>query len=74
MTISESGNFDTSRRISFRTLEQRITKEKTILDEIPAFHEAIKGKIIRCNICFEAWLGKLNLVRKIWLAICAQGV
>ena len=71
MTISELGNFDTSRRISFS--DSIGTKEKTILDEIPAFHEAIKGKIIQCSICFEAWLVKLNLVRKTWLGICAQG-
>ena len=29
-----------------------------------AFHEAIKGKIIQCSICFEAWPVKLKLVSK----------
>ena len=63
--ISEPGNFDTSKRISF---SDRIgTKRKTVLDEMSAFHEAIKGKIIQCNTCFEAWPVKLKLVRKIWL-------
>ena len=40
--ILETGGSDTSRRISFG--EWIGTKRKTVLDEMSAFHEAIKAK------------------------------
>ena len=42
--------------------ERIVIKRKTILDEMLVFHEAIKVKIIQCNICFEVSLIKLKLV------------
>ena len=52
--ISETGDFDTSRRISFG--EWIGTKRKTVLDEMSAFHEAIKAKIIQ--VVFVLRLGQ----------------
>ena len=58
--ISEPGNFDTSRIISFGI--KIGTKRETVLDEMSAFQEAIKVKIIQCSICFESWFVKLKPV------------
>ena len=43
--IPEQGSFDTSWRISFG--EKIGTMRKTVLDEMSAFHEAIKAKIVQ---------------------------
>ena len=58
--ISEPGNFNTSRRITFGER----TGTKTVLDEMSAFHEPLKANIIQCCICFEAWQVKLKSVSK----------
>lgn len=60
--ISERGNFDTSRKICFgERLEQSVRHD---MNEMSAFHEAIKEKIIQCSICCEAWPVKLKSVSK----------
>ena len=43
--ISEQGSCDTSWSITFG--EKIGTKRKTVLDEMSAFHEAIKAKIVQ---------------------------